>query len=1402
MFFYLLVELFVNFIGEEGFEMRSGRQRGLFPFPLLGQKPVVEEPRVSRSVARRREIRDHVDSWVEDIVTSLNEMFNGNEEQGILATEQRLTLREAVLDAGKPPEGISGPEALSELRCRPGYAGDPAHLASVDVAKVSLPPAGSSAANLEKILGGKAENFIRRLLSKVSAKGEILRRKEECGLTAPYVDPVLKASKRKYAELCRRMEECGIIEYREEVSEKVGIFVVHKKNGKQRLIIDSRLANLHFEKPEKVRLATGSAFGRLEVDGGPPIEVGGVDIADAFYNIALPVELRGLFGLPAVCARDVGVEVIGEKKVKSGAKIFPVLKVVPMGWTQALWVCQTCHECIVNEMPEISRSLRLVDKAGAPDMSPFVHTEYVDNFVALSQRPGKAFELAEAVGKQLRDRGLPTHEVEGGYGVETLGWQFAEKCPRVQITRKRLWKIRLATMELLREGKCNGRLLEKLIGHYTFAGLLQRGMLSVFQASYVFVRRHYEDVHELWPEVRRELFWAGSLIALIRKDLDAEWSDVVHATDASFWGRGVVSTTRRREEIKKHGRQCDRWRFSAEEEQKVFYEEVQLTSRALDAETLEPDLEHAERSKCNLDSVEEIPLSFIGKGWHKVDSASWDRVEPIPILEGRSLVWLMQHLARSKKNLGRKHLVLSDSMSATLALAKGRSSKGAMNRICRQIAAIELMSGMQLIVRWIPSEVNPADLPSRSQALESFDVKAAVKKLIENHAGERIRRPGTSWRRSAVHSYEEELTRTSRRTSSGRRVGRGSDLSDAPERGEGGKEDSIEKERESRGEDEIACPISRNFGQRCEDIPAEEDCVYSPGEDLQEGLGGFQTMVPRLRDRVGKSGGIGPCPDQLPERDVLRRRRPIGSRDSAGGSSLFPERCEEGDRLGSGKRGSPGLSQVGATSRSSASSIPNAVCDCEGPMERDAWLCPVPVDGVGNMLQAGRGPEDQEERCGGSDFNVSPLDRDSELRKRTPGISKARGAQSQSGPGCSEAFESGRKRRGHHNRPALPQELGKGGDGLCSCTSTSRPALRLHHSRRDQGLQCVPEQVCLLPDGDLLHLPAASRQRINRCAPRPSQPHRYPEERQVANPKISEEVQQRRKGVSSLRKFDALSEERGTLGREVDAKDFRSWHLDRGRHRGGFGLEIFSGSGHFSRAIRRKLKSVCAFEIDSCYGPQFDLTKPKIQKEIVKLIKSGLVQYVWLGTPCNSWSRARRNDGRGPGPLRDDTTGLMGLPNLSEKDNIKVAIGNSLMKFSAYIFRLCVQLHIPVALENPHTSRLWLTPQLRHLLNHKYCNWGFTDFCQDGTMWRKRTRILWAHVELRQALKQCAGKNGVCSRSHQRHEQLMGSANGQFKTLLAQPYPHRLCQRLASHFAFAVMAKLSAPMWKLFSEGL
>lgn len=232
--------------------------------------------------------------------------------------------------------------------------------------------------------------------------------------------------------------------------------------------------------------------------------------------------------------------------------------------------------------------------------------------------------------------------------------------------------------------------------------------------------------------------------------------------------------------------------------------------------------------------------------------------------------------------------------------------------------------------------------------------------------------------------------------------------------------------------------------------------------------------------------------------------------------------------------------------------------------------------------------------------------------------------------------------------------------------------------------------------------------------------------------------------------------------------------------------------------MRKRLRNVQCVEVDNVHGPQFDLTDRKVQRDIFKLLQSGQVVYVWLGTPCNSWSRARRNDNRGPGPLRDDDQYIYGYPWLKQHDMQKVHVGNTLMRFSARIFRYCLNNNIPVTLENPHTSRLWLAPPIRHLVNHKQTEYVHTDFCQDNMPWRKRTGLLTAHVSLRSKCRRCAGKRGVCSRTQQRHEQLVGTSGGKFKTLIAQPYPVSLCARVATAFAYTVNHQRSQALWKYF----
>ena len=1379
------------------------RHRGVFPFPVPRVDNITEEAlELSRSSRRRLESRSHEDVWVRDIVTSLNEMFCGSEEMGNFEGDGRPTLsqticletfKQVVRDAGKPPADVTGREALAELQTRPGYAGDPAHLAPMNLDLLSLPSPGSRGATMTEIFEDVAESFVQRLMTKVSADAVSRQRIGESGLRAPYVDPMIRESPRLYASFCRKLEASGLLEYRQSCREQVGVFTVWKKSGKQRLVIDARLANMHFETPEKVRLATGTTFAAMEVDSGPPVEVGGVDIADAFYHIELVEPLREFFALPKVKAGDAGCGFASGSKVAAGSWVYPCLKVVPMGWTHALWVCQVAHQFVVDRNPSLDPMLRCVDREPVPDFNDYVHTQYVDNFVAFSQRPGRARELAEKIGVALNQHGLPTHEVEAQAGMETLGWAFCAEHPTVTLTSKRLWRLRLATKELLKVGVADGKLVEKLLGHYTFAGLLHRGFLSIFQACYVFVRKHYRQRVPLWPEVARELRWASSLVCLIRRDMGAKWSTKVHATDASMWGRGVVSCERSLASVRTLGKRNDRWRFNETEEHKVVRVESLFAADGIDEEKLQTK-EELQLGEVGKGDTIEVPLGFIGEDWSKVDGAAWDRTEPIPILEGRAVVWLAQHLARSQKNLGKKHLVLSDSMSVTLALTKGRSSASSMNRICRQMAALELCTGMHFHLRWIPSELNPADLASRAGDVRDFNLQQGLQHLQENHAAQKSRRSASGWRSAAVkfHSGSEETKEAELREGEGTRHPSTRDGS-----GSEGGEDFGSQEPEGRSASEASWNLSRSPRQGGEDIPGEEVGDHSKGEELPEGLERADCLGQGTQAPPGLGGRRRPRGDQQDEPDVLRWARPCRLGDLSGSREVLPGGHSQSFRFDQVQRGSSRFQETGSTPRQSSSTISNVVCHMSGAVAIPKTGGDMAAPDMGNVCTTGGDLKAQEEGLSSPNQDVQALGGHSQLRRPGKGGEvPLRECHGDAGAQAENDVQGRRERRGSHPRPGVHAGLGLLHPTECQESKSRCQDLRRGSHKGNNLLQRGSGETRLQEPRDQLCVPSAPRKCQHRRAHRSQEPDRGAEEGKVGNCKKCPPLLQRRQTLSGLRQSDRGAERRGHCRREVDHRDFR---LVRASHQEveAIGLEVFAGSGHFSRAVRRKLKKVCCVEVDICHGPQFDLLKQRCQQELLALVKSGKVVYVWLGTPCNSWSRARRWDGRGPGPLRDDHQFLLGYPDLSPKDQLKVENGNSLMRFSAKLFRLCLHLGIPVALENPHTSRLWLAPPIKHLLHHRDTQWDYTDFCMDGKPFRKRTRLLWANVDLRYAVRQCHGKRGICACSGLRHQQLQGSQGGQFLTLLAQPYPHRLCQRLSTAFQHAYLHRAAEGLWDL-----
>ena len=79
----------------------------------------------------------------------------------------------------------------------------------------------------------------------------------------PYWDPVLRNSKAKKREFLLALHRARLLTWRRRVHSRVGCFVVRKKDGMQRRVLDARWTNRMCRPPPLSRLAVPSAIGRI-----------------------------------------------------------------------------------------------------------------------------------------------------------------------------------------------------------------------------------------------------------------------------------------------------------------------------------------------------------------------------------------------------------------------------------------------------------------------------------------------------------------------------------------------------------------------------------------------------------------------------------------------------------------------------------------------------------------------------------------------------------------------------------------------------------------------------------------------------------------------------------------------------------------------------------------------------------------------------------------------------------------------------------------------------------------------------------------------------------------------------------------------------------------------------------
>ena len=126
--------------------------------------------------------------------------------------------------------------------------------------------------------------------------------------------------------------------------------------------------------------------------------------------------------------------------------------------------------------------------------------------------------------------------------------------------------------------------------------------------------------------------------------------------------------------------------------------------------------------------------------------------------------------------------------------------------------------------------------------------------------------------------------------------------------------------------------------------------------------------------------------------------------------------------------------------------------------------------------------------------------------------------------------------------------------------------------------------------------------------------------------------------------------------------------------------DLFAGEGGVSQQVRLLGFKARTWEIK--HGAEFDLCRQSEQQNLIKEIKSGKVIACMLAPPCTTFSAARDRTHA----IRNRTH-PWGIPNLSERDQLKIKEGNANMRANIRFLRACLRAGVPAIMENPATSK-------------------------------------------------------------------------------------------------------------------
>ncbi|CAE8634396.1 unnamed protein product [Polarella glacialis] len=1233
-------------------------------------------------------------------------------------------------------------EAIRELLGSSyGYSEVSTTVRPFDPALVSIPSVGTRAPSIMSVLDPVGVDVVadyeHSMLLSSNEYGSVL---EEGIKVQPYMDVILQSSISSYQAFVHSLFTRGMLDFCEHAGGLVTPFFVIKKGGKLRLIFDCRTVNLRFKKAPKIAMGSGSSWASLEVAEGEQLWIAQSDIKDYFYSLALPAALAQFFCLPSIDASlltEWGVPGALGGFSNYQRRCYPRLRVVPMGWSWAMWIAQRAHQFQALIGAGLNQDRLLVDGRPAPNLkdgTPII-LPYCDNLNIAGTNRELVQQAKEGAVKRLREVGFLVHEeVEACLQVDSLGYTINGSTGIVAPQPLKAERLVKGFIYISRRPIMTGRQLEHVMGHCIHQMLLKRELLCIFRAFYDFISQCYDTPVVVWPSVVKEARWAATLLRLCHSNLRRPWDLLVTASDASLTGIAVTSARWELPDVVAVGAMNERWRYRGKHpSDKPRQSALGLLDPLLDVESVKPeaDIQH-DNYELNPNFKEVPERLLLPEDWKLRYSARVHDKENIMILEGRGVEASLRHRLRAQLSFGKRCLNLGDNLGLTLGFCKGRFTSYPLLRIARRVTALTVAGDLSPAHRWHPSERNTADAGSRKweppgpqashEGCQEEEPKAALFSIPEGEGG-KSEQEAASWKKWC--------------------------------------------ERQS-WHGNFAGGVSR-------------DAVHQPG--LRPEIGRVHNLHLRTWTQLEEPAEYRRCYGGLPSSVVGGRQR--AARRTQVLCSLRGQtpriRPFWSSAVAQDKEGAHRLEETGPVYDSAADALGGGLPDCK-PHD-PARLCHLSLDfgsAVHPVWQTDRDPRAEAEGPDQAKVRRRVLHRASSSRgsfdsvqggalRRKP---DARQSSLQvAGAAVNEASSSSRLPRAPlSNRiPHVETALGcrnnggrPSGAGVCALSAATRRTqprslLQTEVNARDQtegamGLRC---------DAQALRSRGQNRARTSkaRVGEAKSSQAGGPDLGSQAVSGVQSQPNCKAEAVWSFKAAERLASEGGCPG----------WRRTRGVF-----LELFSGSGHLAKAVAEAGLDAEGWDIDN--GEQFDMLLSVNVSRLKSLLRSGFIKFLWMGMPCSSWSRARRNNNKGPGPLRDDGLFLWGLPNLKAHDIRKIAVGNKLLKLCVELALVCDSLGIPWCIENPETSRAWLTDPMIQLAATS--QQAVFDFCAYGTPWRKRTRLVYKGIELN--FKSCCSCAGKCQFTKQPHMQLSGTNDaGIFWTLIAQPYPKLLCAKLA-----------------------